>query len=336
MSRHLPEEEQIALCMEAKRGNVAARNKLVETSLGLVYKAARQTRLPHGCEVDDLVGGGVLSLFRAIELYDPAKGVKFSTYAANWIWCGVGNAAHDARGHRRADTSRAKVARSYREALAEGRSDDEAVAAAAVQHGVQPETVRKIHAALHARRVSLDAPLRENPDSTLLDLLASDEPSAEQELETRSSRRRIMNVVERFRGRLKQRERDIFNERILDDEANLAELGRRHGISRERARQIELALRSKIRDALLASGLEPLPEHRRRVPRWSDLAEREAEHRARMRRRSRALKNGLCAVCWIRPLAPDDRTRCPDCRSLPRASKRGRAPGALSWAPDAS
>ena len=317
--QHLPEEEQTALCLAAQQGNVAARNRLVATSLGLVYRAARSMRLPLGCEVDDLVGGGVLLLFRAIELYSPAKGVKFSTYAANWIWCGVGKAAHEARGHRPADTRRAKIARQYREALQEGRSDDEAVMEAAIRNGVQPETVRRLHAVLHGRRVSLDAPLRENAESTLLDVLQSGEPSAEQLLEQRSSRRRIMNVVERFRGRLKPRELDIFNERILDDEQTLAEIGRRHGISRERARQIELALRSKIRDALLASGIEPLPEHRR-----SELAEKEAEHRSRMRRRLRALKNGLCAVCWIRPLAPGERLRCPDCLRLPRRGSQGR------------
>jgi RNA polymerase sigma factor (sigma-70 family) len=71
--------------------NIRHRNQLVEANLGLVYTVAGQVwagafQARHRLEFDDLIQAGSLGLIRAAELYDPARGVRFSTYAARAIW----------------------------------------------------------------------------------------------------------------------------------------------------------------------------------------------------------------------------------------------------------
>jgi len=68
-------------------GSTEARNRIVEENLGLCYYVAVRLRhrAPPGLDVDDLVAAGVFGLMRAVERFDPSRGVKFSTYAVKAI-----------------------------------------------------------------------------------------------------------------------------------------------------------------------------------------------------------------------------------------------------------
>lgn len=77
----LPKEVQFALARQAKAGDVAARNRLVATSMGIAYKAAhRWVHSASGLEVDDLASEGALGLMHAIEKFDPDRGFTFVTW----------------------------------------------------------------------------------------------------------------------------------------------------------------------------------------------------------------------------------------------------------------
>jgi RNA polymerase sigma-32 factor len=108
---------------------------------------------------------------------------------------------------------------------------------------------------LEARDVSLDAKVREDSDGTLLDLMESPVENPEQAVADDEESLRLREAVESAVRVLDERERYIVDHRLMADaeeELSLAEIGRRLGVSRERARQLETRTRGKIRAQLVA------------------------------------------------------------------------------------
>lgn len=89
LSRPIGEPETRRLIGLAKAGDLAARNRIVETNLrwivGIAGRFSEQAGIPTCCEPDDLVQAGVFGVIRAIEKFDLARPVKFLTYATFWI-----------------------------------------------------------------------------------------------------------------------------------------------------------------------------------------------------------------------------------------------------------
>ena len=81
---HPTRREQTVLARQARRGNSRSRDELVLRNLRLVYAIARRYA---GCgfEMDDVIQEGVAGLIRAVDKFDPERGVAFSTYAIWWI-----------------------------------------------------------------------------------------------------------------------------------------------------------------------------------------------------------------------------------------------------------
>ena len=77
-------EEEAELAARIKRGDKAALNQLVRANLRLVVKIAHDFK-SIGLPLQDLISEGNIGLMRAAEKFDPAKGAKFSSYAAWWI-----------------------------------------------------------------------------------------------------------------------------------------------------------------------------------------------------------------------------------------------------------
>ncbi len=80
----LTAEEEVALGERVQRGDMAARDRMIEANLRFVVMLARRYK-GRGLPFDDLVEEGNLGLIRAVEKFDPAHGCRFSTYAAWWI-----------------------------------------------------------------------------------------------------------------------------------------------------------------------------------------------------------------------------------------------------------
>lgn len=83
-ARLLTAEEEILLVRRAARGDVSARNCLIECNRGLVVSLARRYA-PSCIEIADLIQEGILGLMHAVKKFDPAKGCRLSTYATWWI-----------------------------------------------------------------------------------------------------------------------------------------------------------------------------------------------------------------------------------------------------------
>ncbi|MFM7535204.1 MAG: sigma-70 family RNA polymerase sigma factor [Acidimicrobiales bacterium] len=147
----------------------AARDELVLRNVRLVQTVARRYRLRAGGDPDDLFMYGVLGLFRAAELFDPGKGVRFSTYAVLWVRQAI-NAALGDESH--------PLHVPYPQQLKEIRlralmsTDGMHLERAAAEVGMQPSTARQLLAAC-APSVSLDQPVdsSERDGATVVDLV---------------------------------------------------------------------------------------------------------------------------------------------------------------------
>src|ERR671913_2509050 len=90
----LNHQEEIHLSKSAKKGDEAARKRLIEKNLKLVVSIAKKSR-GHGLPFEDLIQEGNIGLMKAVEKFDPDRGFRFSTYATWWIRQAVQRAVAD-------------------------------------------------------------------------------------------------------------------------------------------------------------------------------------------------------------------------------------------------
>ena len=232
-----------------------ARDQFVVANLRLVVSIARRyqsTGLPLG----DLIQLGNLGLMHAVEKFDFRKGFKFSTYATWWIrqaiTRGYADTARQIRLPAHAeDTFRlvARVSDDLEARLGRTPTDDEIAEAS----GVEPDRVREVRR-FPTRMASVDAPIGDGDSDDLLlgDTIADEETAFADDIADREAR---VHVVQTMLGLLDDRERRIVELRYgLDGGGprDLAEVGKEIGVTRERVRQIEARILSKLRHPSMA------------------------------------------------------------------------------------
>jgi RNA polymerase primary sigma factor len=252
-ARHYPlltAAEEVQLAKRIERGDMMAKDRMINSNLRLVVSIARRYQ-GQGLPLSDLVQEGMLGLIRATEKFDWRRGFKFSTYATLWIrqaiQRGLENSArvirlpvHIAQRERRIS----RVTRELTTKLGRDPSDEEISEAAELPL----EEVIEIRKA--AQQVtSLDQPVGDDGDASLGDLMADEQPEPDAEVASRMRE----ETVEKAIAELPERERNVVRLRFgLGGEAptTLRDAGRRLGITAERTRQIEeSALRHLARSA---------------------------------------------------------------------------------------
>jgi len=240
--------EEIELAKRIERGDVAAKDRMINANLRLVVSQARRYQ-GLGLPLGDLVQEGTLGLIRAAEKFDWRKGFKFSTYATLWIrqsiQRGLANTSRTIRLPTHIEQRERKLARVERDLIARLSHDpsDEEVATAADM------TVSDVIALRAARRAvtSLDVPIGDDGDSHLGDFIASERPDPSEEAVTTEVERTIADALQRLTGE----ERRVVELRFgLRDgrERTIEATSRELGVSRDRARQLEEEAMRRLSD----------------------------------------------------------------------------------------
>ena len=226
----LTREQEVELAQRIERGELAAKEQLVNSNLRLVISNARKYQ---GFELSllDLIQEGILGLIRAAEKFDYRKGFKFSTYATFWIresiQRAIANRSRTIRIPVHIGQRERKIGRVQQELSAQlGRepTDEEIARAAEIE-------VREVRETREAARVvtSLDRPVGEEEDTTFGSLLPSDELGPEEEVDITLRQDALRSALDR----LPEREREVVKLRygISGDEPDTT--GRNRAAARD-------------------------------------------------------------------------------------------------------
>ncbi len=231
--------EEIELAKRIERGDLEAKERMINSNLRLVVSQARRYQ-GHGLPMEDLVQEGMLGLIRAVEKFDWRRGFKFSTYGTLWIrqaiQRGLQNHGRTIRLPVHVAQRQVKVRKTESELNTKlGREPtDEEIAEAAKLPVDEVIEIRELGRGL----ASLDQTVSEDGDTALGDLLASDRPGPVEEVAELDRDRRIGIIV----GRLPEQERNVIRLRFGlsgEEPMTLRQTGSELGISAERARELE-------------------------------------------------------------------------------------------------
>lgn len=241
------------LTRAAQNGDDEAREKMITSNLRLVIKIARDYK-EFGLPIEDLINEGNIGLMKAVDMFDPDRGVRFSSYASQWIKQYVrralSNHARTIRLPLHMVDRVAKIHRLTNHYLQEhGREPTDQELATALEL-----PVRKIAAAKRAsqRARSLDRPVSDDSESSLGELVADESVVApDAQLDSNN----VLGALPELLDQLPPRESIILQRRFgIDgkDPETLDKIGERLGVCRERVRQLQNEALGRLRDLIEA------------------------------------------------------------------------------------
>ena len=233
-------EEEVELAQRIKQGDKAALEKLTKANLRFVVSVSKQYQ-NQGLSLPDLINEGNLGLIKAAQRFDETRGFKFISYAVWWIRQSILQALAEQSRIVRLPLNKIgsinKINKAYAKLEQEFEREPNAEEIAEVLEITEAEVKESMKNA--GRHISMDAPLIQDEDNTMYDVLKSEEaPTPETELLYESLRKEIDRAI----STLTPREADVV--RLYfglngSHPMTLEEIGEKFDLTRERVRQIK-------------------------------------------------------------------------------------------------
>jgi RNA polymerase primary sigma factor len=235
-----PAQEK-ALARRVERGDMAAKDHMIEANLRLVvHIAKRYQREDSGLTLTDLIQEGTIGLVRAVEKFDYRRGHRFSTYATLWIRQAVGRAVTDKGRMVRLPITVADQVRRLEiaeRALTTRLGGAPTTAELAADLGIEVEDVERLRG-VGRRPASLDAPVADDGETELGDLVAAAAPSPEDEALAGAERASVHAALGQL-GRIERRVLELRYGLAGETPHSPTETARALGVKPHQVRQVE-------------------------------------------------------------------------------------------------
>jgi RNA polymerase sigma-32 factor len=251
----LSREEEHRLAVEYKEyGNIEAAYTLVTANLRLVVMIAREYQKAFK-NLLDLIQEGNMGLMEAVKNFDPYRGVRFPSYAVWWIRAYMIRYIMNDWRMVKIGTTQAQRKLFFNLQKEKERLEAEGLTPGpkllAQRLNVKEDEVIEMEQRLAHRDLSVDVPMGEGEEATMLNFLPDEKQSPEEQFAEAQYRQVLREKMELFAKTLKDKELVIYRERLLNEEPlTLREIGEKYGISRERVRQIEERVKKKLKSYL--------------------------------------------------------------------------------------
>ncbi len=246
-------EEEFDLARKFRdHGDQEAALTLIASNLRLVVKIAMEFQRKWMQNVLDLIQEGNVGLMKALKKFDPEKGIKFSYYASFWIRAYILKFIMDNWRMVKVGTTQAQRKLFYNLSKEKQRLESMGITAdaGAISQNldVSESDVVEMGQRLGQHDLSLDKPYNEESDVTPMNVIPALGAGAEEITEKDETAQILQENIQELMPKLSEKEREIIEKRLLaEDPITLREIGEKYGITRERVRQIESRLLSKIK-----------------------------------------------------------------------------------------
>ena len=260
-------EHQLVVAWKDKQDSRAA-DRLAKSHLRSVVFLALKYK-GYGAPLSELIAAGNLGLAHALGKFDPGRGTRFATYADHWIRAYMvrhmirtrsmvtgGYGALESRLFFKLRRESGRI-----QAMVGDRSA--AMDALADTMEVSRDRLDAMLQRVQDRDVSLDAPYREDTETSRLEMLASDAMAQDEALRVAEAHDKVKRLVHSAVETLNARERYIVERRLLADpeeRMTLEDIGAEFGVSRERVRQLETEIKQKLQRRLARPWKESLKD----------------------------------------------------------------------------
>ena len=235
-----PEEETI-LAQKIKMGDQRALDKLVQANLRFVVSVAKQYQ-HQGLSLSDLINEGNLGLIKAAQRFDETRGFKFISYAVWWIRQSILQALAEQARIVRLPLNKVGLTNRIQKAFSQLEQQFEREPSAEELAEVLNMDIEEVSSTLgiNARHVSMDSPLSEGEENTLIDVLEN--PNAEKTDNELDHNESLKTEIDRSLKTLTDRQKEVicfFFGIGVDHPMSLEDIGERFNLTRERVRQIK-------------------------------------------------------------------------------------------------
>jgi RNA polymerase primary sigma factor len=254
-------EEEVKLAIRIKQGDQKALDKLTKANLRFVVSVAKQYQ-NQGLTLPDLINEGNLGLIKAAQRFDETRGFKFISYAVWWIRQSILQALAEQSRIVRLPLNKVGLTNRIQKAYSQLEQEFEREPSAEELAEMLELDIEEVSSTLGigGRHISVDTPLSEGEDNTLIDVLEN--PNAERAELNIEHKESLKMEIDRSLKTLTERQKEVicfFFGIGVDHPMSLEDIGERFNLTRERVRQIKdkaiTKLRSNSRSKMLRSYL---------------------------------------------------------------------------------